>query len=161
LAPAQIGERTDVSLDEELVHAAVAAGDDKDVLLRRYDHGDGVVHRGMHDVKLAGREPFALLRRVLGKGELQGEVASRENPLRHTGMQRQRLRVGEAVDANRSRNRGGGRGCDHRQDENPSLDHSPFSGSTGTRFSHGGVDLLEYAGYAFVYRGERRTIPPV
>src|SRR2546428_10683201 len=30
----------------------------------------------------------------------------------------------------------------------------------GTRFSHAGVDLLEYAGYPFVYRGERRAIPP-
>src|SRR5207249_3313071 len=92
------------------------------------DQGHGVVHRGMHDVELAGGEPIALLRRVLGKGELQGEVASRENPLRHTGMQRQRLGVGEAVDANRSRIGGGGRGCDRRQDENPSLDHSPSSG---------------------------------
>jgi len=37
----------------------------------------------------------------------------------------------------------------------------PSPAERRTRFSHTGVDLLEYAGYAFVYRGECRAIPPV
>ncbi len=115
----------------------------------------------MCDVELAGGEPIALPSGVLGKGELQGEAASRENPLRHTGVQRQRLGVGEAVDANRSRVGRGGRGRDYRQNENPSLDHSSSSGGTGDAIFACGVDLLEYAGYAFVYCGGRRTLPPV
>src|SRR5712691_10778278 len=34
----------------------------------------------------------------------------------------------------------------------------PSPAERRTRFSHTGVDLLEYAGYPFVYGGERRAI---
>jgi len=47
----------------------------------------------------------------------------------------------------------GARGSRHRQDGNPSCDHCPCPAEQRTRFSHTGVDLLEYAGYPYCGSG--------
>ena len=98
-AAAQVGERLDLRLDEEFVHAAVAAGDDHHVLLGDLDHGERVVDRGMDDVELAGGEPFALALRILGEVQVDLEPALLEDAVGDAGMQRQRLGVREGVDA--------------------------------------------------------------
>ncbi len=93
--------RLDVGLHEELVHAAVAAGDDDDVLLRALDHRHGVVDRGLRDLELALREPVALLLRIHGEEDLDLEAVALENALRRRGDHRQRLRAGEHLHLDR------------------------------------------------------------
>jgi hypothetical protein len=100
-APAQIGKAIDVALHEELVHAAVAARHDHDVLMGDLDHGERIVDRRMRHVGLAGSEPFALRPRALGELKLDLEAAPLEDAGGDAGVQRQRLGVGEGVDPQR------------------------------------------------------------
>ena len=98
-AAAQVGEGLDLRLDEELVHAAVAAGDDHHVLLGDLDHGDRIVERGLGDVELAGGEAVALVLRIRRELQLDLQPVPFEDAVGDAGMQRQRLGVGKGVDA--------------------------------------------------------------
>ena len=86
-------------LDEELVHAAVAAGRDHHVVLAHLDHGERVVDGRMHDVEFAGGESIALAAGIVREVKLDPEPALLEDALGDPGMQRQGLGVGEGIDA--------------------------------------------------------------
>jgi hypothetical protein len=102
-AAAHVGEGLDLGLHEELVHPAVAAGDDHHVVLADLDHGERVVDRGMHDVEGAGGEPVALAARILGQMQIDLQAAPLENPLGDAGVQRQGLGLRKGVDAQHRR----------------------------------------------------------
>ena len=98
-AAAQVRERLDLRLDVELVHAAVAAGDDHDVLLGDLDHGERVVDGGMDDVELAGGQALALAARVRREMQVDLEAALLEDAVGDAAVQSERLGVREGVDA--------------------------------------------------------------
>ena len=97
-AAAHVGERLDLALDEELVHPAVATGDDHHVVLADLDHRQRVVDGGMHHIGCPGGEAVALAARILGELQLDLEPAPLENPLGDAGMQRKRLGLGKGID---------------------------------------------------------------
>ena len=97
-ATAHVGERFHVRLDEELVHAAVAAGDDHHVVLGHLDHGERVVDRRMHHIELAGGEAIALVAGIVREMELDLEAALFEDALGDAGMQRKGLGLREGID---------------------------------------------------------------
>ena len=95
--PAQIGKRFDLGPDEELVHPAVAAGDNHHVVLAKLDHGQGIVDRRMHDVELARCKAIALTARTLGKLKVDIQSVLCEDAVRNSAMKGQRLCVGKRV----------------------------------------------------------------
>ena len=91
----QLGEGAHIGLDDEFVHAGVAAGDDDDVLAGELDHRHGVVDRGLRNLKFAAGETRSLLVRVDGEEDLHLKAMAREKALRGGAHRRQRLRAGE------------------------------------------------------------------
>jgi hypothetical protein len=94
-AALEVGHRAHAGLDEELVHAAVAAAHDDHVLLRALDHGDGVVDRRMDDLHVAVGKIVPQLDGILREQQLHFEAVALEDALRDGGDERQRLRAGK------------------------------------------------------------------
>ena len=79
--------------------SAVAAGDHDHVLPGHLDHRHRVVERGLRNVEPAGRQALALALGVLGELEREPDAVPGEDPLFDPDMKRQRLGIGEGVDA--------------------------------------------------------------
>ena len=97
-SPAQIGDPLDAGLDEQMIEAVVAAGDDDGVDLRCLDKRDALIGGAVDDGVAAGGEALALLLGVRRGLELDGKAALAEKAARLRRVKRQRLRAGKHHD---------------------------------------------------------------
>jgi hypothetical protein len=61
---AQFGQRIDFGLDDNLVEAMIAAGDDDRIRFGNLHHRDRIVGRSLDDLVIAPGEPLALRARI-------------------------------------------------------------------------------------------------
>ena len=78
-----------LGLNEELVHAAVAAKDDDDIEAVVFDHRHGIVDRDVNDVELAAGETVALPPRVIVKMKRSRDALAIEEALLDSDQKRQ------------------------------------------------------------------------
>src|SRR6267143_722689 len=91
----QVRVRAYVGLNKELVHAAVAARDDHDVVPSELDHCYRVVHRGLRDLEIAGGKAVALLLRIDGEQHFHLQAMALKDALGCRRHDRQRLGTGK------------------------------------------------------------------